>query len=312
LELKDKEVTIDEAYKNDAYQEIISFDALKLYGFYIKKSDAFIEEVVYNNYQKPGFLPDFLKYFPENIIFSSEYHNLEYFNELFTTIENNVDALEFGSETVRNISEIIYLISQLDVFDADFEFRDVFNIVSSSRLMHMRPNPEYITQILSKLVLADKKEITSVYDPFMKDASSIMKIYESNKKEPSSALPQGVRQPAMVNPYTNPTGERITQPPTKVSDLYPEYYSKPAAPVSTTQSDFHNSAYVEMLDWANDESWEIQELNGKYYRVLQDGAFEELGVDEEYEYEEEIGDIEDLYQYAQDNKSRVVKAIRKR
>ena len=179
LELKDKEVTIDEAYKNDAYQEIISFDALKLYGFYIKKSDAFIEEVVYNNYQKPGFLPDFLKYFPENIIFSSEYHNLEYFNELFTTIENNVDALEFGSETVRNISEIIYLISQLDVFDADFEFRDVFNIVSSSRLMHMRPNPEYITQILSKLVLAGKKEITSVYDPFMKDASSIMKIYES-------------------------------------------------------------------------------------------------------------------------------------
>ena len=67
-----------------------------------------------------------------------------------------------------------------------------------------------------------------------------------------------------------------------------------------------------MLDWANDENWEIQELNGKYYRVLQDGAFEELGVDEEYEYEEEIGDIEDLYQYAQDNKSRVVKAIRKR
>ena len=140
----------------------------------------------------------------------------------------------------------------------------------------------------------------------------IMKIYESNKKEPSSALPQGVRQPAMVDPYTNPTGERITQPPTKVSDLYPEYYSKPAAPISTTQPDVDNSAYVEMLDWANDENWEIQELNGKYYRVLQDGAFEELGVDEEYEYEEEIGDIEDLYQYAQDNKSRVVKAIRKR
>lgn len=140
----------------------------------------------------------------------------------------------------------------------------------------------------------------------------IMKIYEGNKKEPSSALPQGVRQPAMVDPYTNPTGERITQPPTKVSDLYPEYYSKPAAPVSTTQSDVDNSAYVEMLDWANDENWEIQEFNGKYYRVLQDGAFEELGVDEEYEYEEEIGDIEDLYQYAQDNKSRVVKAIRKR
>ena len=71
-------------------------------------------------------------------------------------------------------------------------------------------------------------------------------------------------------------------------------------------------AYVEMLDWANDEYWEIQELNGKYYRVLKDGAFEEMDVYEEYEYEEEIGDIEDLYRYANENKSRIVKAIRKR
>lgn len=55
LELRDKEVTIDEAYKNDAYQELITFDALKLYGFYIKKSEAFIEEVVNNYYSKPGF-----------------------------------------------------------------------------------------------------------------------------------------------------------------------------------------------------------------------------------------------------------------
>ena len=71
-------------------------------------------------------------------------------------------------------------------------------------------------------------------------------------------------------------------------------------------------AYVEMLDWANDEYWEIQELNGKYYRVLKDGAFEEMEVYEEYEYEEEIGDIEDLYRYANENKSRIVKALRKR
>ena len=75
--------------------------------------------------------------------------------------------------------------------------------------------------------------------------------------------------------------------------------------------DADNSAYIEVLDWTNDEYWEIQELNGKYYRVLDDGAFEEMGVYEEYEYEEEIGDIEDLYKYAQENKSRIVKAIKK-
>ena len=143
----------------------------------------------------------------------------------------------------------------------------------------------------------------------------ILKIYESNKNGSSSAQPQGAYQPAMVLPHTNPSSERINErinhPSIKVSDLYPEYNSKPSVPASPTLPEVENSAYVEVLDWANDEYWEVQEFNGKYYRVLQDGALEELGVDEEYEYEEEIGDIEDLYEYAQNNKSRVVKAIRK-
>lgn len=91
------------------------------------------------------------------MIFSSEYHNLKYFNELFTAIENEVDTIKFDREINQSISEIIHLISQLDVFESDTEFKDVFDIVSSSPRMHIKSNPQYITQILSKLVLADKK-----------------------------------------------------------------------------------------------------------------------------------------------------------
>ena len=178
LELKDKELTIDESYKNPAYQEIISFDALKLYGFYIKKSEAFIDEVVNTNYSKPGFLPDFLKVFPENIMFSSEYHNLKYFEDLFLTIDNEIDTYEYDKEVTENVCEIIYLISQLDIFDMDLEFGDIFNILSASPLAHVGSNPEFITQILARLVLSEKKTIESVYDPFMKDGSSIMKLRE--------------------------------------------------------------------------------------------------------------------------------------
>ena len=162
LELKDKELTIDESYKNPAYQELISFDALKLYGFYIKKSEAFIDEVVNDNYSKPGFLSDFLKIFPENVIFNTAHHNLKYLNDLFT----------------QNICEIIYLISQLDVFDMDFEFSDVFNILSESSLSNVDSNPEFITQILTRLALTDKEHIKSAYDPFIKDASTVMKLRE--------------------------------------------------------------------------------------------------------------------------------------
>lgn len=176
LELKDKELTIDESYRNPAYQERVSFDALKLYGFYIKRSEAFIDEVVNNNYLKPGFLPDFLKIFPEYSIFSTEYHNLKYFNDLFKTIDNEIDTYRYDEEVTKNVCEIIYLISQLDVFELDLEFSEVFDIISASRLAHVSSNPEFITQILSKLVLSEKQTIESAYDPFMKDGSSIMKL----------------------------------------------------------------------------------------------------------------------------------------
>lgn len=179
LELRDKELTIDEAYRDSSVYAELNFDSLKLNGFFLKRSEAFIEEVVNNNYQKPGFLPDFLKVFPENIIFSSEYHNLDYFNDLFRTIDDEIDTFEFNSEQSQYIGEIIYMISKLDVFEMDMEFADVFNIVSQSRLMHVDSNPEYVMQILSQLVLSDRKVIGSAYDPFIKDGASLMKIHDN-------------------------------------------------------------------------------------------------------------------------------------
>ena len=101
------------------------------------------------------------------------------------------------------------------------------------------------------------------------------------------------------------------QTPTPLRGTPPSLGGESAVSSLNRESAPDNSAYIEVLDWTNDEYWEIQELNGKYYRVLDDGAFEEMGVYEEYEYEEEIGDIEDLYKYAQENKSRIVKAIKK-
>ena len=179
IELKDKELTIDEAYKNRLCQDQLVFDSLKLNGFYIKSSEAFIEEVVSNNYSKPRFLPDFLKVFPENIIFSSEYNNPDYFDYLFSTIDNEIDTFAFSSEETHVICETIKLISQLDVLDSDFSFSEVFDVISASNLMHIDSNPQFITQILTRIVLSEKKTINSAYDPFMKDGASLMKLYEA-------------------------------------------------------------------------------------------------------------------------------------
>ena len=176
LELKDKELTIDEAYRSGVYQGELSFDSLKLNGFFIKKPDAFIDEVVTNYYLKPGFLEEFLKIFPQNTIFNSEYHNMQYFDHLFKIVDDNLYRFNFDSETNKTIGEIIYLISKLNVFDDDLEFREVFNIIFTSRLINIDSNPEYITQILSELILTEKKAVNSVYDPFMKDGNSFARL----------------------------------------------------------------------------------------------------------------------------------------
>ena len=61
----------------------------------------------------------------------------------------------------------------------DFEFMDVFEVISQSNLMRVDSNPHYIVQILSELVLSDKKTIDSAYDPFMKNGASLMEMHNS-------------------------------------------------------------------------------------------------------------------------------------
>ena len=134
----------------------------------------------------------------------------------------------------------------------------------------------------------------------------IYKTYEILNRNNAN---HNVNANVLVNENENQNENR--QPPTPLRGTPPSLGGESAVSSLNRESAPDNSAYIEVLDWTNDEYWEIQELNGKYYRVLDDGAFEEMGVYEEYEYEEEIGDIEDLYKYAQENKSRIVKAIKK-
>ena len=134
----------------------------------------------------------------------------------------------------------------------------------------------------------------------------IYKTYEILNRNNAN---HNVNANVLVNENENQNENRQT--PTPLRGTPPSLGGESAVSSLNRESAPDNSAYIEVLDWTNDEYWEIQELNGKYYRVLDDGAFEEMGVYEEYEYEEEIGDIEDLYKYAQENKSRIVKAIKK-
>lgn len=176
--LQDKEMTLDEAY-NDGYQlELLREDAMHLFGYHIKRPEAFIDEVINNTYSDRFFLPRFFRVFPKNIEFDDKSKDKQYFESFFKTLNEELSfgEYDFDNETDLAIKEIVYAISKLELFDNEFEFRRVFDLISASRLMHIDSNPEYISQILSTLISCEKTSIRTAYDPFMKDGSSLMHL----------------------------------------------------------------------------------------------------------------------------------------
>lgn len=178
MTLEDKEMILDEAYDSNYYQEVLKEDSMHLYGFHIEKPDAFIDEVINNSYSDRFFLSEFFTVFPRNITFSKDSKEKEYFDFLFKTIsqEIKIDKYEFESEVKLAIKEIIYAISKLDLYESAFSFGKVFDVLSSSRMMHIQPTPDYISQLLSALISCDKTSIKKAYDPFLKDGNTLMKL----------------------------------------------------------------------------------------------------------------------------------------
>lgn len=178
--LQDKEMTLDEAYKSNYYQEVLKEDSMHLYGFHIEKPDAFIDEVINNSYSDRFFLSRFFKIFPQNITFASGSKDKEYFEFLFKTLskEIKIDKYEYESEVKLAIKEIIYAISKLDLFESEFSFSRVFEVLTSSKLMHIQPTPEYISQLLSELISCDKTSVKRAYDPFLKDGTTLLSLSE--------------------------------------------------------------------------------------------------------------------------------------
>ena len=178
MAIQDKEITLDEAYHDGYYRELLREDAMHMFGYHFENPEAFIDEVINQKYSDRFFLTDFFTVFPKNITFDEKSKDKEYFKLFFKTIreEISVKDFEFDNEMNLAIKEIIYSISKLDLFDNGFEFRRVFEVISNSRLMNVYSNPEYISQILSTLISCEKTSIKSAYDPFMKDGTSLMRL----------------------------------------------------------------------------------------------------------------------------------------
>lgn len=176
--IQDKEITLDEAYNDPKYQELFRDDAFKMFGYYIPDSDLFLDELINNKYSDGFFIHEFINAFSKNVEFGENRGHEKYFNFIFNSIrdEINLNKFEFEGENHLIVKDLVYTISKLSIFENEFPFERVFDRVCDSRLIRVDRDPEYITDLLSAIIITKKNNLNDVYNPFLNDASSLISL----------------------------------------------------------------------------------------------------------------------------------------
>lgn len=173
--LQNHTITLNQAYNSLEFSSELKNDAFKLYGYYIESADAFFDEVMDKKFTSPTFLKEFFDAFRLNVSFQAGSSEEKYMNFIFSCVKT-----DFNPQTADLVKDIIYSISQLDIFDGEFPYCDVFDAFADSRLLNVKSNPEYIYQILSAVLASRKNNPTNIYDPFMTNGDSFLSLLKNN------------------------------------------------------------------------------------------------------------------------------------
>lgn len=160
---------LHDIYADETLFENAKKEALNDLGYFIERPDAFMREIV---------RMDEIQYFEGWIDFSLE--NMVFDDEGFLNECSDVISQFNGVSRDKNrdlvIVEYIRLISKFSVDENAFTFQQVFDNVESLRMVGLRQTPDYITDILSKVVSSQKTGADDIYDPFLNDSAVLMKV----------------------------------------------------------------------------------------------------------------------------------------
>lgn len=152
--------------------------ALRNLGYFFESHDAYIDQFVGDKFADDILDYDFIRVLKENIVFSKDNPYEEYFNVIMETVENHAKLyrMDYDSEQGLLISNSLLSIAKLNIEERQFSFARVYNLVASSRQIHMASTPEYITQILERIIASAKYDAEKVYDPFFRDLSNLIGV----------------------------------------------------------------------------------------------------------------------------------------
>lgn len=176
--IREKEMTLDEAYRDEYQREMLREDGLKMFGYFITDPDYFIDEVIANKYSDRFFIYEFFTSLSEHMECEENSNYQKYFNFIFNTLndEINFNKFEYEGETHLIVKEIIYDVFRLDIFEQTFPFQRVFDRVCESKLIGIESDPDYFNSISSEIILSNKREIGNLFNPFLNDASSLINL----------------------------------------------------------------------------------------------------------------------------------------
>lgn len=178
LSIEDKGITLNEAYTDSRIEMGFEVDAFHMFGYYIKKPTAFIDEVIENTFHDNWFIPRMYTTFRDNVSFVKGSNYEKYFDFIFHCIETQckLERIEYDPKINFVIKDIIYSISKLDIYEEEFTYENVFDGICSLRPILADKDPDYLNSILTEVALSTKSSPRDVYVPFLNDASLLVEL----------------------------------------------------------------------------------------------------------------------------------------
>lgn len=175
---REREITLKDAYRDEFLKEIFRNESFKELGYFINNQNCFFDNVIYNCYSDDFFIYDVYESFRKNVEFRFDSKYQEYFDLIFEEVSHavNFNKFEFTNPNHLIVKEIIYIISELDVFDEKFPFEKTFDRLCQSRFINVDHDPDYITNLISSIVTSKVKNPIDIYNPFLNDASLLINL----------------------------------------------------------------------------------------------------------------------------------------
>lgn len=155
--------------------------ALNDLGYFFESYSTYIDQFIGDKFIDDLIDPRFLLDLKENIVFSKNNPCKEYFNTIIETVDKQTKFYQMSYDTEQEllVSNFLLNVAKLDIEEEELPFQKCYELIASARQFRLFQTPEYITQVIERIVTSRKHDADGVYDPFMRDASTLFRVSKS-------------------------------------------------------------------------------------------------------------------------------------